>query len=68
MTRTLQLFLLSLELYVCRAADKVAAAEEKKRHEKNLRVLSFGDDVEEDEEDLPPQAMRSAHDATVDAR
>lgn len=59
---------LSVELYVYRAADKAAAAEEKKRHKKNLKVLSFGDDVEDDEEDLPPQAMRSAHDATIDAR
>ena len=43
--------------------------EEKKRHKKNLKVLSFGDDVEEDEEeDLAPRVMKSAHDATKDPR
>ena len=53
----------------CRAAEKAAAAEEKKRHKKNLKVLSFGDDVEEDEEDdLAPRVMKSAHDATKDPR
>lgn len=54
---------------LCRAADKAAAVEEKKRHKKNLKVLSFGDDVEEDEEeDLAPRVMKSAHDATKDPR
>ena len=53
----------------CRAAEKAAAAEEKKKNKKNLKVLSFGDDVEEDDEDLgAPRAMRSAHDATKDPR
>lgn len=53
----------------CRAADKAAAAEEKKRHRKNLKVLSFGDDVEEDDQDdLAPGVMKSAHDATKDPR
>ena len=54
----------------CRAAEKAAAAEEKRKHKKNLKVLSFGDDVEEDEgEDLAPRAqMRSAHDAIMDPR
>ena len=53
----------------CRAAEKAAAADEKKKNKKNLKVLSFGDDVEEDDEDLgPSRAMRSAHDATKDPR
>ncbi|CAL5219052.1 g812 [Coccomyxa viridis] len=53
-----------------KAADKAAATEEKKKHKKNLKVLSFGDDVEEDEEeaDMAPRVMKSAHDATNDAR
>ena len=53
-----------------RAAEKAAAVEEKRKHKKNLKVLSFGDDVEEDEEeDLAHRAqMRSAHDAIKDPR
>ena len=42
----------------------------RKSTRRNLKVLSFGDDVEEDEEeaDMAPRVMKSAHDATNDAR
>ncbi len=54
----------------CRVAEKAAAVEERRKHKKNLKVLSFGDDVEEDDGDDwgPPAQMRSAHDAIKDPR